>query len=158
MEFSSALPIFVVLVVWLSVLSFFVFKVYSSINKVAGDGKKDSVVALINEVLAREEKNEKALDQLLASYDKINKDGLSHIQKIGLVRFNPFKDTGGDQSFILALVDAEDTGVVISSLHTRTGTRWYAKGVVRGKGVEYDLSDDEVKALRGARLLAQGLK
>ena len=90
--------------------------------------------------------------------NKINKDGQSHIQKIGLVRFNPFKDTGGDQSFILALVDAQDTGVVISSLHTRTGTRWYAKGVVRGKGVEYDLSDDEIKALRGARLLAQTIK
>ncbi len=108
----------------------------------------------MEDVLAKEEENKKTLDQLVSSYDKINRDGLSHIQKIGLVRFNPFKDTGGDQSFILALVDAENTGVIISSLHTRTGTRWYAKGVVLGKGAEYDLSEDEERALKGAKLLA----
>ncbi len=158
MEFSTNFLFLAVFFIWFLVLTYFVFKLYSANIKISGDKGKDSVVALINEVLAKEEKNAKTLDQIIASYDKINKDGLSHIQKIGLVRFNPFKDTGGDQSFILALVDAQDTGIVISSLHTRTGTRWYAKGVVGGKGVEYDLSDDEIKALRGARHLAQGEK
>lgn len=88
-------------------------------------------------------------------YLKLKEDGLSHIQKVGLVRFNPFKDTGGDQSFILALVDANNTGIVVSSLHTRTGTRWYAKNIIQGKGSEYDLSDDEQKALAGAQFLSK---
>lgn len=73
-----------------------------------------------------------------------------HIQKIGLLRFNPFHDTGGDQSFILALLDSHDTGVVISSLHTRTGTRWYAKGVLSGRGQEHELSNEEQKAIKSA--------
>lgn len=116
------------------------------------------MVSLINDIEAREVNNKKHIDNLQSNYDKLDKEGLSHIQKIGLVRFNPFKDTGGDQSFVLALVDGQDTGVVISSLHTRTGTRWYAKGVIRGKGAEYELSEDEEKALRGAKHLSEQAK
>lgn len=155
MSFSPDFAILLFIVIWAGVLSFFVFKIYFGYSKISKNGKSDSVVGRLSEVLELEEKNKKTLDQLVTAYDKIYKEGATHIQKIGLVRFNPFKDTGGDQSFVLALVDAQDTGVIISSLHTRTGTRWYAKGVVRGKGVEYELSDDEVKALRGARLLSQ---
>ena len=77
-------------------------------------------------------------------------DSQLYIQKIGLVRFNPFNDTGGDQSFILALIDAENSGVVISGLHTRNGTRWYAKKVENGHGVEHELSSDELKAIKSA--------
>ncbi len=158
MSFSPEFAILIFIFIWVGVVSFFVFKMYSGYSKISKNGKSESVVGRLNEVFEMEEKNKKTLDQLVAAYDKIYREGATHIQKIGLVRFNPFKDTGGDQSFVLALVDAEDTGVIISSLHTRTGTRWYAKGVVRGKGVEYELSDDEIKALRGARLLAQDKK
>ena len=74
-----------------------------------------------------------------------------NIQKIGLLRFNPFKDTGGDQSFVLALLDNNDTGIVISALYSRLGTRWYAKKVAEGKGLEHELSDEEKKAISEAR-------
>lgn len=93
----------------------------------------------------------KDIDNLKLYCDKIQKEGLLHIQKIGLVRFNPFKDTGGDQSFILSLVDGNDTGVIISGLYARSGTRWYAKRVLRGKSAEHELSDEERKALREAK-------
>jgi len=93
----------------------------------------------------------KDIDFLKAYCDKIQKEGLLHIQKIGLVRFNPFKDTGGDQSFILSLVDGNDTGVIISGLYARSGTRWYAKKIIKGKSTEHDLSEEERKALREAK-------
>ena len=93
----------------------------------------------------------KDIDNLKLYCDKIQRDSLLHIQKIGLVRFNPFKDTGGDQSFILSLVDANDTGVVISGLYARSGTRWYAKRVVKGKSVGHELSDEEKMALKEAK-------
>ncbi len=82
----------------------------------------------------------------------LEKDGSLHVQKIGLLRFNPFKDTGGDQSFILALLNTNDTGIVISGLYSRTGTRWYAKRVIDGKGSEYELSDEEKKAVKEAKV------
>ena len=72
------------------------------------------------------------------------------MQFVGLVRFNPFDDTGGDQSFALALLDGRGDGVVISSLHGRTGTRFYAKPVKAGTST-LSLSDEEVQALKQAR-------
>jgi hypothetical protein len=75
------------------------------------------------------------------------------IQRVGLVRFNPFEETGGNQSFALALLDQAGDGVVISSLHARAGTRVYGKAVAGGAS-EAALSDEEAEALRVA--LASG--
>jgi hypothetical protein len=94
----------------------------------------------------------KDIDQLIIRCDTIERRQQFHIQKIGLLRFNPFKDTGGDQSFILALLDAKDTGVVITALYSRSGTRWYAKKVLKGRGSEHELSDEEKKALHIAKV------
>jgi len=68
-------------------------------------------------------------------------------QRIGLVRFNPFEDTGGNQSFALALLDGKGTGFVVSSLHARSGTRVYGKAVTAGIA-ESTLSDEETEAVR----------
>ena len=70
-------------------------------------------------------------------------------QRIGLIRFNPFEDTGGNQSFALALLDANGDGIVFSSLHTRAGTRVYAKAVNGGRS-ETALSEEETQAVRDA--------
>jgi hypothetical protein len=71
------------------------------------------------------------------------------VQHVGLVRYNPFQDTGGDQSFALALLDKQGDGVVISSLHSRTMTRFYAKPIKAGIAV-VSLSEEEVKAVQQA--------
>lgn len=68
-------------------------------------------------------------------------------QRIGIVRFNPFEDTGGNQSFALALLDGRGTGFVVSSLHARSGTRVYGKAVTAGVA-ESTLSDEETEAVR----------
>jgi len=76
--------------------------------------------------------------------------GLRHaVQHVGLVRFNPFDDTGGNQSFALALLDANADGIVLSSLHSRTATRVYVKAILSGRS-DAPLSDEEVAALRDA--------
>jgi hypothetical protein len=69
--------------------------------------------------------------------------------RVGLVRFNPFEDTGGNQSFALALLDGRGDGFVVSSLHARSGTRVYAKAVTGGAS-EAALSAEEAEALRQA--------
>lgn len=121
---------------------------YNNLTKgVNGKNLKDILETLLSEITMAQ----KDIDFLKTQCAKIEEDGLYHIQKIGLLRFNPFKDTGGDQSFILTLIDGKDTGVVISGLFSRSGTRWYAKKVVNGKGIEHELSDEEKKALREAK-------
>ena len=69
------------------------------------------------------------------------------IQHVGLVRFNPFEDTGSDQSFVVALLDAQHDGFVISSLHGRGSTRVFAKPVSAGVST-HQLSNEEAEAIR----------
>ena len=89
------------------------------------------------------------LDELSARSAVVEASGRRAIQRVGLVRFNPFEDTGGNQSFALALIDASGSGVVVSSLHSRTGTRLYAKPVTESRS-DGALSAEEQEALRQA--------
>ncbi len=142
---------FAFIILWLLIISYFLWKALSHYNKLGKGISGKNFKSIIENLLKDVDIAKKDIDYLKSYCDKIQKDGLLHIQKIGLVRFNPFKDTGGDQSFILSLVDGNDTGVIISGLYARTGTRWYAKRVVKGKSLEYELSDEEKKALKEAK-------
>lgn len=68
------------------------------------------------------------------------------VQKVGFVRFNPFHDTGGDNSFILVLLDSKNTGVMVSSLFAREGVRIYGKAIDHGRS-KHQLSEEEKAAL-----------
>jgi hypothetical protein len=72
------------------------------------------------------------------------------IQKLGIVRFNAFEDTGSDLSFAVALLDTNDNGVVLSSIYSRSESRVYAKPVVAGQST-YFLTAEEKKAIAEAR-------
>lgn len=151
-------PIFFIVIVsllflWVTGLTFYIFRLAGHYNSLVKDTNKRSLQTILETVLRDVEVAKKDIDFLKNKCDTIISDGNLHIQKIGLQRFNPFKDTGGDQSFILALLDANNTGVVVSGLYSRSGTRWYAKNVEKGKGVEHELSDEETKAVKEAKQL-----
>lgn len=71
------------------------------------------------------------------------------IQHVGIVRFNPFVDRGGDQSFVVALLDDRSDGVVVSSLHSRNDSKLFAKPIVGGNST-YPLTDEEKEAIKRA--------
>ena len=125
-------------------------RLQSHYNKLTGKINGKNLKIVLENMLAQGNQSKKDIDFLKKYCDTIQKEGLFHIQKVGLLRFNPFKDTGGDQSFIVSLVDSNNTGVIISGLYSRSGTRWYAKKVIEGKGVDHELSEDEKKALKEA--------
>lgn len=112
----------------------------------------------------KEEKDPENLKEVLAELKKI-KSGYEKtsrrlkdledknefiFQKFGIIRFNPFKEVGGDQSFSLALLNANDDGFVITSHYTREGNRVYGKPVKKGES-EYMLSEEEIKAINTAK-------
>jgi hypothetical protein len=136
--------------VWLIFLTVMFWRMLIHYNRLAQGAGKEGLKGLLEQLLKESTGNKKDIEMLRAYCDKIEKEGHFHIQKVGLHRFNPFKDTGGDQSFILSLVDKNDTGVIVSGLYSRSGLRWYAKRVTNGKGTEHELSDEEKKALREA--------
>jgi hypothetical protein len=71
----------------------------------------------------------------------------SAIQRVGVVRYNPFEDTGSNQSFVLAMLDARGDGFVLSSLHSRQATRIFLKPVSAGKA-DSAVSEEEAEAIR----------
>lgn len=140
----------IVLSVWLVVITFFFWKLASHYNNLVKGANNQTLSSVLEKQMQDITLAKKDIAFLQEKCDRIEKEGRLHIQKIGLLRFNPFKDTGGDQSFILALVDGQDTGVVISGLYSRSGTRWYAKKVLQGNSVDHILSAEEKKALQEA--------
>lgn len=85
--------------------------------------------------------------EMEAMHGLIDQRARRSLQHIGLVRFNPFEDTGSDQSFAIALLDDQRDGIVISSLHGRSNTRVFAKPVSDG-GSPHHLSEEESQAIR----------
>lgn len=147
---SIILGLIGVILLWLAFLSFVFWKMHSHYNNLIGISGKEDLKSILEVLLKSSKENKKDIDLLRSYCAKIEKEGHFHIQKVGLLRFNPFKDTGGDQSFILSLVDNTDTGVIISGLYSRSGLRWYAKKVKNGKGILHELSEEEKKALKEA--------
>jgi hypothetical protein len=78
----------------------------------------------------------------------------SAISHVGLIRFDAFEDTGGGQSFALALIDDDGDGVILTSLHSRQSTRLFVKDI-RGGVADAPLSGEEERALRAAGLIAE---
>lgn len=139
------------IIIWLAAITLFLAKTISHYNNLSKGASKQNLSSLLEKMLSEIEFSKKDLIEITKRCDKIEQDGLFHAQKIGLLRFNPFSDTGGDQSFILAILNGRDDGVLISSLHGRVGTRWYAKTIKEGKGMEHELSDEEKTVIKNAK-------
>lgn len=107
----------------------------------------------LEEVISEQVKRMRGIEKDMKKLFKWNKDlqKISNIsiQKVGVIRFNPFKDTGGDQSFVIALLDSNNNGLVLSSLYTREGTRVYTKPIERSVST-YHLSKEEKQAIEKA--------
>lgn len=88
-------------------------------------------------------------DQLTKASEQMERQLESSVQRVGLIRFNAFEDTGGEQSFALALLNAQGHGVVVSSLQGRAESRLYAKPV-RKWDSGYSLSVEEKEAIAQA--------
>ncbi|MBI2029662.1 DUF4446 family protein [Candidatus Gottesmanbacteria bacterium] len=142
--------IFVFLIIWLTFLTFVVLANNTHYKRLVKISSKQDLQEVLEKLLDRIEVDKDSINKLNDQIKKLEKEEELHVQKVGLVRFNPFSDTGGDQSFILALLNKNNTGVLISSLHARSTTRWYAKRIINGKSKDVQLSKEEEKAILGA--------
>ncbi len=141
------------ILLWLVVLSLYIYKAVSHYENLVSGTKRDNLKLILEEILKNTKLHEAEIEQIKNKLRQIDLNSVSFIQKVGILRFNPFEDTGGDQSFVLAILDGKDNGVVLTSLHGRDVTRWYAKNVREGKGTDHKLSSEEEKAIKQAVLL-----
>jgi hypothetical protein len=121
----------------------------------AGAEEDTNLAATVENLAARLSETNARTERLVAQAKQVD-DALAHVvQGVGLVRFRAFQDTGGDQSFALALADGEGNGVVISALYGRGKTRVYAKPV-QGWLSPKPLGEEEEQALVEARQIVVG--
>ena len=137
-----------VLAVWLMVLTFVFWRIWSHYRRLVKGVSTGNLQVVLEKVLERLELNAANFNGLRKELEKMRLDNFDHLQKVGFMRFNPYPETGGNQSFSLAFLDGKDNGVVISSLHSRESTRLYAKKIMAGKPKDYDLSAEERQVLR----------
>ncbi len=101
-----------------------------------------SLEQLLHEHVAQLGETAEQVQSLERMTRRLEQEALSYIHRVAVVRYNPFRDTGGDQSFAIALADGQGNGVVLSSLHARDVTRVYAKPLENWKST-YALTDEE---------------
>ena len=130
----------VIFFIWLIFLTGIVLKTKAHYNNLISKTKKQKIDEILDELLIF---NKKAKEDL----EIIKKESSLHIQKVGLVRFNPFEKMGGEKSFVISFLNYENSGIVINFIYTRDGLRVYSKKVKDGKGEEYNLSEEEKKAI-----------
>ena len=139
----------VVLLVLVIMQSIRIGRAVDTYRQLVRDGSGGSLDDVLQAHVARVEEVRGRLGEIDAAQAELQHRSQTSIQHVGLVRFNPFEDTGSDQSFALALLDDRRDGVVISSLHGRTNTRLFAKPV-EGGASSHALSDEEAQAIREA--------
>jgi hypothetical protein len=142
--------IFIVFGVWLLILSYFLYRFYEVYKKLTKGVEIGDIKKILQKILERGDQNSKDIKEIIARLNQIEDNDKRHIQKIGLVRFNPFSELGGDHSFSLAILDDRDSGVVITGLHTRERTRVYMKDIKNGKS-GFELSAEEKRAVANAQ-------
>lgn len=133
--------------IWLFLL---ISRTSKKIDKALGGAKSKSIMKMLAHIMERYDVIEKDFKRIFEEDKKNKKLMRGMVQKMGIVRFNPFADMGGEQSFCIALMDGDDNGALLTYLHSNEGGKIYIKSVKNGEG-ERKLSEEEEKALQEAR-------
>lgn len=142
--------------VWFIILTFLLIKILRSWKRIFYSGKKNLADTLENQLKDIEDIH-KSLEDAFVKIKKLKVISDNTIQKVGIMRFNPFQDMGSDQSFSVALLDSKNNGVVITSLASRSGTRIYAKPI-ENKQSKYQLIEEEIEAIKKAEEFATHIR
>lgn len=122
-------------------------KRYQVFMKKLGNGK--SIEEDLENYMYKIKKIEENNAEIFNYVKNLDSDLTKCIQKIGIVRYSAFKDTGSDLSFALALLDENNNGVVLNGIYSREMSNIYAKPVEKGKS-SYTISEEEEEAIKKA--------
>lgn len=152
MVFNNLPMIFLIFIaVWCVILTVYVISIKRRFDALAHGSNKESLSHALDHLIRRAQSAQGDIETLRKEIISIKHADLSHFQRLGIVRFNPFSDTGGTQSFTMAFLDGKNTGLVMTSLYARTGNRWYIKQVIDGRGDGIPLSKEEQMAVDTAK-------
>lgn len=120
---------------------------YKKFMKKLGNGK--NLEEDLENFMYKVDRVEKQNAEILNFCKNLDEDISKCVQKIGIVRYSAFKDTGSDLSFAVALLDEKNDGVVFNGIYSREMSNIYAKPVENGNS-KYTLSNEEIEAIKRA--------
>ncbi len=130
-------------------LSLYILRFKKKLDLLFQGKKAKDLEEILLEGFKKIERQEGDLKELIQKIKKLEGISQKCFQKIGVLRFNPFENVGGNQSFVIALLDSQNNGFVVSSLYTREGNRIYAKQIQNGNS-QHSLSIEEKEAIKTA--------
>ena len=134
-------------------LLFFLFlNFFKRLNKKFNGSSGKDILKLLSDAMEKSEQVENNLREFLKDVERDRKVLRTTLHKIGFVRFNPFKEMGGSQSFSIAMLNADHNGFLLTGLHGRDDVRIYAKEVKAGSPAQ-TITNEEEKALNQAMKL-----
>jgi|SRR3989344_3429390 len=133
--------------IWLIIISWLLYKTRRHYYNLISGSKKEKLDDILEHLLANDKKFSDEIEKLIKEVKETIEQSKISLQKIGMVRFNPFERVGGEQSFVIAFLNKHNSGLVINFIYTREGLRTYSKRVKLGKGEKYDLSEEEKEAI-----------
>ena len=117
---------------------------YEKFIQKLGNGK--NIEEDLENYMYRVERVEKQNAEITGFCKNLDENMAKCIQKVGIVRYNAYKDTGSDLSFTVALLDEKNDGIVFNGIYSREISNIYAKPVIGGKS-EYTLTEEEKNAI-----------
>lgn len=148
--YSEWLLLLGAVLIWLGILTYFIWRQFNFLKSLFPKSGERDIRIKFAEVVKTVTESKGELIKLESKLSQIEKQGLTHIQRVELLRYNPYGDTGGDISFSAALLDRQGSGVVVTSLHARSQTRVFAKPVIKGKAEDYQFSQEEQAVIKKA--------
>ncbi len=133
--------------VWLSIITIVLLRTRAHYLNLVSNTKKTQINDILDELIRTGQVITKDIALIKKELKEEIQTSQLHLQKVGLLRFNPFDRIAGEQSFVVALMDNENSGMILNFIYTRDGLRVYAKKVKRGRGEEYELSEEEKKVM-----------
>ena len=112
-------------------------------------GKGNDINEMLQKYVKDVEEIKKENNEIEQYCRKLDEDSKQNLKKIGMVRYNAYKDTGSDLSFALAILNDNNTGIVLNGIYGRDTSNIYAKPITEGTS-KYALSKEEKESLEKA--------
>ncbi len=136
---------------WLVILTFVILKTKGHYQNLVASTRKKKLDEILDQLITNDNKFSKEIELIKNQLIKINDEAKFYLQKIGFVRYDPFEGRG-EQSFVVALLDKENSGLVVNFIYTRDGLRVYTKKVKNSQGDKYELSEEEKNAIEKSNI------
>jgi hypothetical protein len=149
MEYN--LIIGIICFLWLAILSLLFYRLSRHYSRLTSATSAYNLKEVLEKLLKDRQQSREGIEKLSKQLNQLSDQTRYHLTRIGIIRFNPFSDTGGSQSFTVSVLDELNNGLVMTSLFARTGNRWYVKEVVDGIGKDLELTKEERQAIEKAR-------